>query len=79
MKQRRPTIAVKSGETYKVPRAGKPAAFVKLVRVRKGDQPKVTYERVTRSGGKRPGESVNVRWLTFRDGAWRLPENWLPA
>ena len=79
MKQRRPTIEVVRGETYRVPRPNKPAAFVKILGIRKGDQPKVTYKRVTRSGGRRPGESVNVRWLTFRTGAWRLPENWLPA
>lgn len=73
-------ITVRRGETYKVPRSGKQAAYVLVLGVRKnGGQPKVTYRRVSRSGKRRPGESVNVRWLTFREGAWRLPESWSAA
>ena len=72
-------ITVRSGEVYRVPRIGKQAAFVRILRVTKGQQPKVAYRRVTRTGGKRYGELVTRRWLSFMDGAWRLPAGWEPV
>jgi hypothetical protein len=74
MKKKRTTI--KRGQLFKVPRKGKPAAFVRVVGVRWGQQPKVTLRRVTRSGGRRSGETDFRHWLQFVSGVWRLPENW---
>ena len=89
-------ITVRSGEVYRVPRRGKQAVFVRILRVTKGQQPKAFYFRVTKSGKrvgpKRIVASVSLvdnselkktfvantvpHWLTWRDGAWRLPESW---
>jgi hypothetical protein len=74
MKKERITVAC--GQTYRVPRRGKQAAYVRITRVTKGQQPKVSYRRVTRSGRKRSGEMVLRRWLSFFEGAWRLPPDW---
>jgi hypothetical protein len=81
-------IPVRAGEIYRVPRKGKPAAFVKITRVVKGvvvkvrgklhyAQPKVAFKRVTKMGKKRAGEKHPAKhWLQFRDGAWHLPAAW---
>jgi hypothetical protein len=70
---------VKRGQTYKVPRIGKPAAYVRIKSVRKGQQPKVTYFRYTKSGKKSRGQPVpKVRWLQWSKSAkaWTLPATW---
>ena len=53
-----------------------PAAYIKVIGIRKGQQPKITYRRVTRNGGRRSGEPVVRRWLQFICKAWGLPTNW---
>lgn len=70
------TIAVRCGETYRVPRARKPAAYVKILRVQRGQQPKVFYRRITKAGKPRPERAAH--WLQYFNGAWRLPEAWEP-
>lgn len=75
--KRKHTITARRGEIYRVPRVGKPAAYVRILGVRRGDQPKVRYRRVTKAGGRRSGELEALRWLQWREGAWRLPADWL--
>lgn len=92
-KSKRPVIAVSSGQTFRVPRTGKPTMRVRISRVLTGDrrQPKVTYQVVSRSGkptkrtwfvtkehGKpKRKELKRVRWLQWREGAWHLPVTWI--
>jgi hypothetical protein len=72
------TIAVKTGQIYRVPRNGKPAHHVKIVRVTKGQQPKARYILVTRSGKRKTPKSAHpiVAWLQWSDGSWQMPLGW---
>jgi hypothetical protein len=59
-------ITVKRGEIYKVPGVGR----IKVLGVRRAvTPPRMTYKRLRRRG-------VAVRWLSWREGAWRLPAGW---
>jgi hypothetical protein len=61
------TITVRRGQIYKVGRK-----TIKITGISRGHQPKATYTRVAAgSGRKYPGRYR--AWLTWRDGAWRLP------
>jgi hypothetical protein len=79
-KKRQAYIEVTPGETYRVAREGKPARHVRIVRILDRDiqQPKARYILVTRSGKlkerRHPEENLNLCWLSFRDGSWRMPE-----
>jgi hypothetical protein len=75
-KRRKPLFAVSVGDTFRIPRAGKPARHVRIVRIlgRKGHQPKAKYIQVTRSGKRKTkkGEEITA-WLTWVDGQWTIP------
>lgn len=76
-------LGVEAGQTYRVRRAGKPAAHVRVVKVvgREGPQPKIWYRPVTKSGGPKPiglGKKVKhlTSWMARRDGQWCPPPEW---
>jgi hypothetical protein len=66
-------VAVAAGNTFRVPRAGKPARHVRIVRVQRAanQSPCAYYIQITRSGNRKPGDPIR-HVLTFRDGAWRM-------
>lgn len=62
---------------YRVPRQGKPARHIRIVRLiqPRSRQPKVRYVLVTKSGKRKQpkGAVLPVSWLVWRDGAWHMP------
>lgn len=80
--KRRPLIAVESGQTYsyKPKTKGSHTKYVRIVRVSKhatseGDQPRVSYRLVTRSGrlvAAKKSEPIQS-WLTWDGKQWILP------
>ena len=74
-KKKRPDhLAVKAGQHYKVPRAGKPARHVRVLRVRgkNSRQPTAVYVEVTRSGRKKVRAIEAVRWLQWNGKQWDM-------
>jgi hypothetical protein len=72
-----------AGQIYRVPRAGKPANHVKVVRVKnKPDGPVIHYVPVTRTGNKKPIgyglKHLETRLTRGADG-WSLPMGWEPT
>ena len=74
----KPRIDASVGQTYRVPRAGKPARMVRIAGIRRGQQPKVSYYLVSRTGKR--VESLRtplyMAWMQWVDGAWRVPAGW---
>lgn len=73
----KPICAVRTGQTYRVARTGKPFIHIKIVRVWgvRGDRPKATYRKVNRNTGALIGPKKmlpNVRWLCWDDGTWTM-------
>ena len=66
-------VAVAAGDTFRVPRAGKPARHVRIVRVQRAanQSPCAYYVEVTRTGRRKSGDTIR-HVLTWRDGAWRM-------
>jgi hypothetical protein len=69
---------VKAGQVYSaVPkRKGAHKQFVKVLRLSKRNQPKVTLQLITKSGKKKKtpfGTDTFQSWLTFHEGQWKLP------
>lgn len=91
-KTRRPVVAVATGQVYCVPRLGMVAVRIRVSYVLTSDrqQPKVAYQVVSKSGKptKRVWYSIEIdgqpkrkelkrtTWLSWREGAWRLPASW---
>lgn len=72
---------MKAGQVYRVPREGKPAHHVKVLRVagKKTHQPKIHYVLVTKSGKRKPlgsGLTHLVTWMTWDGKAWSPPGVW---
>lgn len=78
-KKRQAYIEVVTGQVYRLPRQGKPARHVRIVRILDNDiqQPKARYLLVTKSNKpkerRHPEERLALCWLQFRDGSWRMP------
>lgn len=70
-----PTIAVKKGQFYRTrpQRKGAHWRYARIIGVSKGQQPKVTYVEVTKTG-KKKSSIVGRAWLQIREGEWQLPE-----
>ena len=80
-KKKKLKTLVKAGQIYRVPRLGKPAHHVRVVRVVRinSDQPKVHYRPVTKSGKKKPiayGLTHLTSWLHWDGSMWVPPSVW---
>ena len=67
---KRTTITVRRGQIYRVGRK-----TIKITGVSKGDQPKATYARISRSGATKYKGHYRA-WLTHRNGVWAPPASW---
>ena len=77
----KPLLTVKSGQTYKVHRPGKPAHHVRVTRIigKTSHQPKIRYRLVTRSGKKKAlgyGLDYLTCWLQWTGTTWSPPSTW---
>jgi hypothetical protein len=75
---RKPLFAVKVGDCFELPRPGKPARHVRIVRIlgRTGHQPKAKYVLITRIGKRKTKRGMEITtWLTWDAdlGQWRVP------
>lgn len=73
--------SVIAGQYYKTtPASGGHSKYIRIMRVSRGQQPKATVRRTTRSGNLKTGKdaySFSV-WLTFNQGLsqWVMPSSY---